>query len=125
MPSSTAKANHDPIRHSLFLSGSDDADSLDMEVPIDIVNVFRRASAFPDVVREIEQLHQLPRAVWLQQAEVDAKIEDALHAMGVQVIKNKCLLTEHIRVKNLLLEEEDAAAESVTPTPIVSVVAAR
>jgi predicted CoA-binding protein len=88
------------------------------DLPLDIINVFRRGSALTDVLRDIERLPVLPQAVWLQSGVVDEKVESALESIGIIVIKNKCLLAEHIRLKNVELEDKDTDffAASVTQT---------
>jgi predicted CoA-binding protein len=105
-----------PDLHSAVSSAFLAVDHTDL--PLDIINVFRRGSALTDVLRDIERLPVLPQAVWLQSGVVDEKVETALESIGIIVMKNKCLLAEHIRLKNVELEDKDTDyfAASVTLT---------
>lgn len=61
--------------------------------PIDVVNVFRRSEAVPELVDDCIFLR--PRLVWLQ---VGVRHEDAarrLEAAGIPVVMDRCLMVEH------------------------------
>ncbi len=61
--------------------------------PIDVVNIFRRSEAVPDLLPEL--LAVRPRLVWMQ---VGVRHEDtarALEAAGIPVVMDRCLMVEH------------------------------
>ena len=76
----------------------------DLEGPIDVVDVFRRAEHLPEHADEILALDPLPKVVWLQQGirheEVAARLVDA----GIDVVQDTCMLAAH---KKLGLERPD------------------
>ena len=66
--------------------------------PIDIVDVFRRAEAIPTHVEDILAMTPRPKVVWFQlgikHEEAAKQLEDA----GIIVIQNRCTLTDHQRL---------------------------
>lgn len=63
---------------------------------IDIVDVFRRPSAVPDVVRDALEVQ--PQAVWLQLGAFNAAAADLARAAGLLVIADSCIAVEHARL---------------------------
>jgi predicted CoA-binding protein len=63
--------------------------------PIDIVDVFRRPDAVPEIVDEVLALH-LP-ALWLQETVVHEAAAQKARDAGVLVVMDKCILKEHQR----------------------------
>lgn len=61
--------------------------------PIDIVDVFRRSSAIPELVDDI--LAVRPRLVWLQQGVVHEAAAARIEAAGIPVVMDHCLAVEH------------------------------
>lgn len=61
--------------------------------PIDIVNVFRQASALPDLVPAILAVH--PRLVWMQVGVVHEEAARRIEAAGIPVVMDHCLAVEH------------------------------
>jgi predicted CoA-binding protein len=61
--------------------------------PIDIVNVFRQASALPDLVPAILAVH--PRLVWMQVGVVHEEAAGRIEAAGIPVVMDHCLAVEH------------------------------
>lgn len=61
--------------------------------PIDIVNIFRRSSAIPDLVDDIIAVH--PRLVWMQVGVVHDAAAGRLEAEGIPVVMDHCLAVEH------------------------------
>jgi len=82
----------EPVHTSL--AGIPDPDT------IDLVNVFRRPDALPDLVEELASL--LPPVVWLQLGVVHAGAEERALELGMNLVVDRCLLVEHRR----LMEEE-------------------
>jgi uncharacterized protein len=68
----------------------------DVPVKIDIVDVFRRPEAVPDVVDEAVKLG-LPY-LWLQEDVVHEEAADRARAAGMKVVMDRCILKEHRRL---------------------------
>ena len=66
------------------------------DIKIDIVDVFRRPDAVPDVVDEILELN-LPM-LWLQETVVHEAAAEKARKAGVFVVMDKCILKEHRRL---------------------------
>jgi predicted CoA-binding protein len=64
--------------------------------PLDIVDVFRRSSAVPDLVEPC--LTVRPRLVVLQIGVVHEESARRLEAAGIPVLMDRCLLVEHARL---------------------------
>jgi predicted CoA-binding protein len=64
-------------------------------VQIDIVDVFRRPTAVPDIVDEVLALG-IP-ALWLQETVVHEEAAGKARAAGVLVVMDKCIRKEHRR----------------------------
>jgi predicted CoA-binding protein len=61
--------------------------------PIDIVDIFRRSSAIPELLPDL--LAVKPRLVWMQLGVEDAPTARALEAAGITVVQDRCLAVEH------------------------------
>lgn len=72
----------------------------DVPAPIDIVNVFRRLSAIPEVGQEILQVHKKKniRAAWLQLDLYDVNTAKALRKENLTVVMDRCIKLEHGRL---------------------------
>lgn len=68
------------------------------EVPIDLVDVFRRSEAVPAVIDEVLSLPKLPQAVWLQLGVRDEEAASRLAEKGVAFYQDVCLMVEHRRL---------------------------
>lgn len=65
-------------------------------IKIDIVDVFRRPDAVPEVVDEVLEL-KLPM-LWLQETVVHEAAAEKARKAGVFVVMDKCILKEHRRL---------------------------
>ena len=63
------------------------------DAPIDIVDVFRRPNATPDVAREAVRLGV--RALWLQVGVVNWEAARIAHEGGLQVVMDRCTMVDH------------------------------
>jgi uncharacterized protein len=68
-----------------------------LEVPekIDIVNVFRRSEAVPEVVEQAIQI-KAP-TIWMQEGVVHEEAAEKARQAGIFVVMDLCILKEHIR----------------------------
>ena len=65
----------------------------EIEHEIDIVNVFRRSSAIPEIMDDV--LLKKPKALWLQSGiSNDEAVQPAIDA-GIDVIQNSCIAIEY------------------------------
>ncbi|MEM7502362.1 MAG: CoA-binding protein [Pseudomonadota bacterium] len=72
----------------------------DVPAPIDLVDVFRRQDALPEVAEEILTAHRDKqiRAVWFQLDLYDAEIAARLRDAGLTVVMDRCIKIEHGRL---------------------------
>ena len=68
-----------------------------LKVPekIDIVNVFRRSDAVPEVVEHAIQV-KAP-AIWMQEGVVHHQAAEKARQAGIFIVMDKCILKEHIK----------------------------
>jgi uncharacterized protein len=66
------------------------------EIKIDIVDVFRRPDAVPEIVDEVIEL-KLP-VLWLQETVVHEEAAEKARKAGVLVIMDQCILKDHRRL---------------------------
>jgi uncharacterized protein len=69
----------------------------DIEEPVDIVDVFRRAEAIPEHIEDILAMDPRPRLVWFQQGIVNDAAAARLVAEGIDVVQDRCTLADHRR----------------------------
>jgi predicted CoA-binding protein len=67
----------------------------DVPGQIDLVDIFRKPEAVPEIVDEAIAVGA--RAVWMQEGIVHNAAADKARAAGLQVVMNKCILKEHRR----------------------------
>ncbi len=68
---------------------------LDVPEKIDIVDVFRRPGAVPEVVEQAIQI-KAP-AIWMQEGVVHQEAAQKARQEGIFVVMDKCILKEHIK----------------------------
>lgn len=69
----------------------------ELDVPVDVVVVFRRAEHLPGHVDDVLAMDPKPKTVWLQQGIRHAEAAERLEAEGVRVVQDACMLVEHRR----------------------------
>jgi predicted CoA-binding protein len=69
------------------------ASLLDIPEKVDIVDVFRRPDAVPEIVDQAIQL-KIP-AIWLQETVVHEEAAEKAREAGIFVVMDKCILKEH------------------------------
>ncbi len=70
-----------------------DLDAAAKENAIDLVNVFRRPTYVPNIVKDAMRL-KIP-AVWLQLGVVHDEATDWAEADGILTVADRCLMVEH------------------------------
>ena len=65
----------------------------DVPVPIDIVDVFRRAEYTPAIADEAVKVHA--RVLWLQQGVINGDAAARAAAGGLTVVMDACIAVEH------------------------------
>ena len=68
---------------------------LNVPEKIDIVNVFRRPDAVPEVVDQAIQIHA--PVIWMQEGIVHQEAAEKARQAGIFVIMDRCILKEHIK----------------------------
>ena len=68
----------------------------DVPDAIDIVDVFRRSEAIPDVLEDA--LSKKPRCFWMQEGVVHEEAAQRAAAAGIPVVMNRCILKEIARL---------------------------
>jgi uncharacterized protein len=69
----------------------------ELDVPIDVVDVFRRPDALPGHTDDILAMRPLPRIVWFQLDIRNDAVADALERAGIEVVQDRCMLADHRR----------------------------
>ena len=62
----------------------------DLENPVDMIQVFRRSTALPDLASEILALPWRPKMVWCQQGVFDMVFQEKLERVRIQVVMDAC-----------------------------------
>ena len=70
----------------------------DIPVAIDMVDVFRAASAVPAIVDEVLNLDPLPKVVWMQLTVRNDEAAARAEAAGIKVVMNRCPKIEYARL---------------------------
>ncbi len=63
---------------------------------IDIVDIFRRSEAVPEIVDDA--LLKRPHCIWMQEGVIHAEAAKKAEAAGVPVIMDRCILKEFARL---------------------------
>ena len=70
---------------------------LDLREKVDIVNVFRRIAAVPEVVDQAIQI-KAP-VIWMQEGVIHEEAAEKARQAGIFVVMDRCILKEHHRRK--------------------------
>ncbi|NVP54517.1 CoA-binding protein [Mycoplana rhizolycopersici] len=70
----------------------------DISEPIDMVDVFRAASALPALVDEVLALNPLPKVIWGQLSVRDDRAAERAEAAGIKVVMDRCPAIEYPRL---------------------------
>lgn len=69
---------------------------LDIEEPIDIVDVFRPSQDVPPIIEMA--IMKKPKVIWLQEGIHNPKAEEDAMRHGIDVVWNRCMMKEHVRL---------------------------
>ncbi|MBI4442631.1 MAG: CoA-binding protein [Acidobacteria bacterium] len=70
----------------------------DIPEPVDLVNIFRRSEFVFPVVESAIRVGA--KAVWMQEGVVDGHAAELARAAGLQVVMDRCILKEHVRLQS-------------------------
>jgi hypothetical protein len=70
----------------------------ELDRPVDVVDVFRRAEALEGHLDEILAMRPHPRVVWLQLGIENQPFTERLLEEGIAVVQNRCIKQEHQRL---------------------------
>lgn len=68
----------------------------DLPETVDMVNVFRRPEAVPEIVKEA--IAHGAQSLWLQLGVGHAEAEAEARAAGLEVVSNRCIMVDHARL---------------------------
>ncbi len=71
---------------------------IELDRPVDMVDVFRRAADIPPHLPDILAMRPLPKVVWFQLGIRNDEAAAELEAAGIEVVQDKCLMEEHERL---------------------------
>jgi predicted CoA-binding protein len=66
----------------------------DIPFPVDLVNVFREASAIPGLVEESLAIHA--PAIWIQEGIVNESAAEAARTAGMVVVMDRCIWKDYV-----------------------------
>lgn len=85
-----------PVKVGITLFGHPVKSSLqDLDQPVDMVDVFRRADHLEAHVDEILGMRPRPAVVWFQQGIRHDAVAERLRAAGIEVVQDRCTLADH------------------------------
>lgn len=70
----------------------------DIPVAIDMVDVFRRSDALPQIVDEVLAMDPRPKVLWTQLGVVNPAATDRAEAAGMKVVVDRCPAIEYPRL---------------------------
>lgn len=70
----------------------------EINVTVDVVEVFRRSEALPEHLDEILAMDPEPKAVWFQKGIRNDGVARRLIAAGIDVVQDRCMYEEHRRL---------------------------
>jgi uncharacterized protein len=70
----------------------------DLDDPVDVIEIFRRAEHLPAHATEILALPWRPRAVWFQLGIRHDEAARRLSDAGIKVVQDRCMMPEHKRL---------------------------
>ena len=68
----------------------------DLAEPVDVVDIFRRAEAVPEIVEDAIAIGA--KVIWMQDGIVHNAAADRARAAGLKVVMSRCMLRDHSRM---------------------------
>ena len=68
----------------------------DIPFTVDVVDVFRKPSALPEIARQIAAIK--PKAAWFQIGVVNVEASKIIREAGIDFVQNLCMMAEHSRL---------------------------
>ena len=65
----------------------------DLSEPVDVVDIFRRADAVPEIVEDAIAIGA--KVIWMQDGIVHNAAADRARAAGLKVVMSRCMLRDH------------------------------
>ena len=94
------RSREDILRESATIAEvglSPDPDLASVPGPIDLVDVFRRPEAAPDIARQAVAVGA--KALWLQLGVVSEQAARLAEAAGLDVVMDACTMRDHAQLK--------------------------
>lgn len=66
----------------------------DIDVSIDMVEIFRNAEAVPAIIDEVLKLHTLPKLIWMQLNIIHEEAAQQAVNAGIDVVMDRCPVIE-------------------------------
>ncbi|BDW85980.1 CoA-binding protein [Roseicyclus marinus] len=70
----------------------------DVTEPVDVVDIFRKPEAVPEIVEEALALAHRPKVIWMQIGVTHAEAAERAEAAGITVIQDRCPKIEYQRL---------------------------
>ena len=69
----------------------------EINYPVDIIDVFRPSDQISSIIHEC--IEKKPKVIWLREGIHDFESEELARKNGIIVVFNRCMLSEHQRLK--------------------------
>ncbi len=69
---------------------------------VELIDIFRTSGDVPPIVEQaiqLKQKHGKLKAIWMQLGIINEEAAEKARAAGLEVVMNKCIMVEHIRLK--------------------------
>jgi uncharacterized protein len=70
-----------------------------VEVPIDIVDIFRRSEFVPEIVEAA--IRKGAKTIWMQEGVVHEAAAERAREAGLAVVMDRCILKDHLRLAHV------------------------
>lgn len=70
------------------------ASLVEIDEPVDIVNVFRRSEDTPPIARDTVAMKHKPKAFWLQQGIFNEEAAAIVQEAGIEAVMDRCIKVE-------------------------------
>lgn len=74
-----------------------DLKSISQQAGVEIVDIFRKSEAVPEIVRDSLQLN--PKLIWMQEGVISEEAADHAKSKGISVVMDRCMMKEHEKLE--------------------------